>query len=229
MRKTILIFLVFTLFLPLFFSIVKIDLMMKIDRPLDGVYEAPPRPEISLKNIFNGNFQGDFEKYFNYKLWGRATMSRIYNQIIYSVFKSTDNSRVLIGKDGYLFEPWYAQVYLDEPIENQKLDLHNKMVMLTSLQKTFEEMGKRLFVIITPSKASIYPEYLPNDYHKYAVLKNSNVGGGGIRKIIMNILFPAPMILGLNILIIMMSFLSLKKKEWIFFQKAGRIGTEWPL
>jgi hypothetical protein len=225
MHKIILISLVFILSLPMFFSIVKIDLIMKIDRPLTGIYEEPPRPEISLKNIFNGSFQGDFEKYFNYKLRGRATMSRIYNQIIYSVFKSTDVNRVLIGKDGYLFELGYPETYLLEPTENQKHDLYNKMVMLTSLQKTFEEMGKRLFVIITPSKASIYPEYLPNDYHKYAVLKNSN-GGGGIRKIIMNILFPMPMILGLNILIIMMSFLIIKKTEKIYFQKAGRTGTE---
>jgi hypothetical protein len=211
MRRTIFILLVLILLAPLFFSAVKIDLIINIDRPLGGAYEEPKKPAISIANIFNGNFQNEFEKYFNYNLRGRATMSRIYNQIIYGLFKSTTNNILLTGKDGYLFEAGYPLTYLDEPAENQKQNLYDKMVTLASLQKTLERMGKYLFVIITPSKASIYPEHLPNDYHKYAMLKNG--GGGGIHKIIMNILFPAPVILTLNILIIMMSFLSLKKME----------------
>jgi hypothetical protein len=173
MRGKIYILLVIILLMPLFFSIVKIDIIMKIDRSLDGAYESPKRPEITLVNILNGNFQNDFEKYFNYKLRGRSIMTRIVNQVTYSLIKSTNNSRILIGKDGYLFEPWYPQAYLDESTESQRHDLYDKMVILASLQETVEEMGKHLFVIITPSKASIYPEYLPDDYHRYAALKSS--------------------------------------------------------
>jgi hypothetical protein len=173
MRGKIFILLVIILLIPLFFSIVKIDIIMKIDRPLDGAYESPERPEITPLNILNGSFQNDFEKYFNYNLRGRSTMTRIVNQVTYNLFRSTNNSSLLIGKDGYLFEPPYPQAYLGEPAESQQHDLYDKMTILASLQKTIEEMGKYLFVIITPNKASICPEYLPDDYHRYAALKSS--------------------------------------------------------
>jgi hypothetical protein len=172
MRKTIFILLVIFLTTPLFFSIVKFDIIRKIDSPLAGAYEAPTLPLISLKDILNGKFQTGFEKFFNHKLRGRSIMSRVYNQILYSVFQSTTNNSILVGKDGYLFEPWYPQAYLNEPSEDQLHVLYDKMAILASLQKTLKETGKSLFIIITPSKASIYPEYLPDDYHKYAEIKN---------------------------------------------------------
>jgi hypothetical protein len=171
MRKKIFISLVIILMMPLFFSIVKFDIIKKIDSPLVGAYEAPTFPAISLMDIFNGKFQTGFEKYFNYKLRGRSIMSRAYNQILYSMFRSTNNNGILIGKDDYLFEPWYPEAYLSEPPEDQLYAVYDKMLILTSLQETLKEMGKSLFVIITPSKASIYPEYLPDDYHKYVEMK----------------------------------------------------------
>jgi hypothetical protein len=173
MRGKLFVLLVIILLAPLFFSLVKIGIIIKIDRPLDGVYEAPKRPVVSIAGVLNGNFQIDFEKYFNYRLRGRSTMSRIFNQAIYSLFKSTTNNGILIGKEGYLYEPAYLEAYLTEPGEDQKRSLYNKMVVLASLQKTFKEMGKHVFVIITPSKASIYPEYLPDGYHRYGEMKNS--------------------------------------------------------
>jgi hypothetical protein len=148
-------------------------------------------------------------------------MSRIYNQIIYVLFKATDNKRILIGKDNYLFEPWYAEAYLNEPPENQKYDLYRKMDILVSLQKIIEKMGKSLFVIITPSKASIYPEYLPEDYRKYAILKNS---GGVYSKNFYEYFVSHANNIGLRYFDYHDAFLNLKKDEIDIFSKGG---THW--
>jgi hypothetical protein len=176
MRKTIFILLIIFLLMPLFFSLVKFDIIKKIDYPLTGAFAVPENIAISIPNILNGKFQTDFEKFFSYKLTGRPTMSRIYNQFMYSVFNSTNTTVIsnttLIGKDSYLFEFIYIEAYLNEPSKDQLYALYDKMVILASLQKRLKEMGKPLFVILTPSKASIYPEYLPDDYHRYAKMKN---------------------------------------------------------
>jgi hypothetical protein len=103
---------------------------------------------------------------------GKQTMVRIYNEVLYSFFNSTTSESIVIGKDKYLYEYAYTRAYLDEPDDNKKDELFDKLASLALLQKKIEEMGKLLFVIITPSKASIYPEYLPDAFAPYTSMKD---------------------------------------------------------
>jgi hypothetical protein len=111
-----------------------------MDQPLTGVFAAPKTPELSIKNICNGTFQEDYEKYFNYNLAGRPSMTRINNQIMYSLFRSANNREVLIGKDNYLYDPQYITSCLDEPDETEAENLLKNMLSLALLQKKFEEI-----------------------------------------------------------------------------------------
>jgi hypothetical protein len=145
---------------------------IEIEIPLNGYLEAAPRPILSVKNIFNGTFQNTFEKYFSYNLVGRKSMAIIYNQILYSFFNSTDNWDILIGKKNHLFQFAYVEAYLDEPDDDKKNELFDKLVSLALLQKKIEELGKIMLVIITPSKASLYSEYYPKDLTPYTSMKD---------------------------------------------------------
>jgi hypothetical protein len=221
MRKPIFILLVIFLLMPLFFSIVKFDIIRKIDSPLVGAYETPVLPTIFLTDILNGKFQTGFEKYFNYKLRGRSIMSRTYNQMLYTVFQAGSNNSILIGKNGYLFELAYPEAYLNEPTEKQKHDLHDKILTLAALQETLKEMGKSLFVIITPSKVSIYPEYLPDDYRKYVEMKNR---GEEYSQNFYEYFISQAGNIGLKYFDYHDTFLELKKNEVEIFSKGG---THW--
>jgi hypothetical protein len=172
LRKIILVLVILILCLPLSRSIEKFFSAITFENPLHGVFNVPARPALSIKNIFNGTFQNDFEKWFNYNMVGRPTMTRIYNQIQYSIFNS-NSMMIMAGKEKYLFEFSYAKAYLNEPDDIKKDELFNKLVQLALLQKKIEEMGKLLFVIITPSKASIYHEYLPGAFTRYVSMKKS--------------------------------------------------------
>jgi hypothetical protein len=141
------------------------EILRKLDKPLAGTFAVPADPELSLENIFTGTFQTQFEAYLSEKLPGRPVMTRLYN--------STDNPGLTIGKNGYLFEPWYAISYLAEPDAMEKDAQKNKIQLLVQLQKKMEKIDKAFFVIITPSKASFYPEYLPDDYSNYARMKKN--------------------------------------------------------
>ena len=115
LRKVLFGLVVLFIWLPLPFSIVKIlsekgvikqPIILKVDRILSGAYPVPEDPVLSVKNILNGKFQNDFEKYFSFEMFARPTMTRAYNQLIYSFFNSPNTDRVLIGKDKQLYEPW---------------------------------------------------------------------------------------------------------------------------
>jgi hypothetical protein len=221
MRKTIFILLVIFPLIPLLFSITKIDLIEIIDYPLTGAFVIPENPMLSIPNILNGKFQTDFEKYFSYNLTGRPTMSRIYNQFMYSIFNSTNTTVIgnttLIGKEGYLFEFIYIQAYLNEPSEDQLHTLYDKMLVLASLQETLKKMGKPLFVILTPSKVSIYPEYLSDGYHKYAEMKT----GGGYSQNFYDYFVSQAKSIGINYFDYHNKFLELKRKGNDIFSKGG--------
>jgi hypothetical protein len=170
-RKIIFVLVVLILCTPLPRTIEKYFFEVNFESLLAGTFDVPDRPALSIKNIFNNSFQNYFEKYFNFNLVGRPTMTRIYNQILYSLFNSTCDA-VVMGKYKSLFELTYLNAYLDEPADYKKDELFDKLVQLALLQQKVEEMGKLLFVIITPSKASIYPEYLPNVFTHYVSMKN---------------------------------------------------------
>jgi hypothetical protein len=154
-------------------SMLKFFFNIEIEIPLNGYLEAAPRPVLPIKDIFNGTFQNNFEKYFSYNMAGRKSMVIIYNQILYSFFGSINSDAIMMGKNKYLFDLTYdVRAYLDEPDDDKKKEFFDKLVQLTLLQKKIEELGKLLFVIITPSKASIYKEYFPEDLAPYVYMKN---------------------------------------------------------
>jgi hypothetical protein len=80
----------------------------------------------------------------------------------------------MLGKNKYLFDLKYdVKAFLDEPDDEKKREFFNKLVQLALLQQKIEELGKLLFVIVTPSKASIYKEYFPKDLTPYKNMKDN--------------------------------------------------------
>jgi hypothetical protein len=176
LRKVIFVLVVLILCTPLYRSIEKFFFGTEFDSILVGAFVVPNRPVLSIKNIINGTFQNDFEVYFSYNMVGRQTMTRTYNQILYSLFNSVSSSEfnlgTFIGKNKYLFEFIYPNAYLNEPDDDEKDELFDNLTLLTLLQQKIEEMGKKLTVIVTPSKASFYAEYLPDSYAPYISMKD---------------------------------------------------------
>ena len=181
MRKAILVLVIIILWLPPLFTALKFlsekeiikmpDLVLKFDRRLSGVIVIPKDPDLSIKNLLDGTFQKDVDTYFNHGMYGRPTMTRIYNQILYSLFYSPNTTQVVMGKGKQLFELAYPLAYLKEVDDNERTELFDQLSSLALLQKRLEEMGKLLLVLVSPSKVSIYTEGLPNDFARYASMK----------------------------------------------------------
>jgi hypothetical protein len=141
-----------------------------INRPLYGVLVPPEKPKLSVKMLLDGTFQNDFGTYFAYKLTGRILMTRLYNQLLFSVFKSSD-SGLMHGKNDHWIARWTLS-FLTEPDSNWGKELRTKVKMIAELEKKLEEHAVKFFLLEYPDKASIYPECLPQAYQPYVMAKN---------------------------------------------------------
>ena len=71
---------------------------------------------------------------------------------------------IIPGKHGNLFERNYLEVYgrLDEPLPNSEAEA--LVVMMKYLSERLRALGSCFVFVITPSKATIYPEDIPDRY-----------------------------------------------------------------
>ncbi len=158
---------------PLFFTLINYgsrliwNVNILTEDELSGVINTPQQTELSLETLQSRQFQSDFEKNFEYNLASRKVCTRVYNQLLYSVFDTTDNSEILVGREDYLFEKAYPRALLTELTPQERTELEENINKLARLTKLLKEHGVTLVVRMSPSKAELYPEYLPHSYSRF--------------------------------------------------------------
>ena len=136
------------------------------NRTLSGVTIRSELPSVSLASWLNGDLQKGLNTLVSENFAGRELLIRIFNQTLYSLFhKSYMYFEMIIpGKNGDLFERRYLEVYgrLDEPLPNSEAEA--LVVMMKYLSERLKELGSSFVFVITPSKATIYPEDIPDQF-----------------------------------------------------------------
>ena len=137
-------------------------------KPLDGVIDEIGWPKITMKRYVDRSYQIHLEKYTKQNFGFREWLIRCYNQYLWDVFRTTSLPNVAIGKDDWLYEPWFVDDYYqglmydetDNP-EIFKDRLRKEAIRLYKLQEVLKGLGVTLFVMVEPGKDRIYPEHLP--------------------------------------------------------------------
>jgi alginate O-acetyltransferase complex protein AlgJ len=140
---------------------------------LHGVENNADRPTLSLANISNGEYQKKADQWINQHFGLRDFFVKTSNQFYYSLFNETPpNNSIVVGKENQLYINSYITDYLNiiPPLDPNVLE--KKVKEIKALQDALKEIGKTYIVLITPSKAAIYPEYIPNQFT--ALRGNSN-------------------------------------------------------
>jgi hypothetical protein len=136
------------------------------NRTLSGITIKNDLPSVSLAGWLNGDLQKGLNTLVSENFAGRELLIRIFNQTLYSAFhKSYMYFEMIIpGKHGDLFERNYLAVYgrFDEPIPDAEAEA--LVVMMKYLSERLKELGSCFVFVITPSKASIYPEDIPDRF-----------------------------------------------------------------
>ena len=131
---------------------------------LSGVTIDEKRPEYSLNNYYSGEYQSQFDKWYLQNYASRNIYIKMYNQLRYDLFSE---GSVVVGKYDYLFEKGYINEYLGIGIESETEDeIQQYIQLLESINNICNSNGKKMYLIITPSKADFETDYIPNKYFK---------------------------------------------------------------
>lgn len=138
-------------------------------KPLAGVQEKTEFPKLTLENYSSGKYQSDLEQYSRENFGFREWLIRFYNQYLWDCYHITNVESVVIGKNNYIYSKNPVDDYLGtyrlefaEDLPQLQQNLTQEALKIKKVQEILAEYGKSLFVVIEPSKVSVYPEYLPS-------------------------------------------------------------------
>ena len=135
-------------------------------KPLNGVFPVTPKPAFSCSTFMTGEYQDKLRLSIEDSVGFKPDFVRLYNQIDYSLFSIAHASRMVVGKEGYLFADTYIKGYTGVDFVGTHL-LDNKVAMVKFLQDyLWRKKGILLLVVFAPGKGFYYPEYIPSRYLK---------------------------------------------------------------
>ncbi len=133
---------------------------------LFGVEEKAQSPSLSWPTWWSGKFQEKFDSWFSEKVGFRTYFIRSENELNLALFgdiSSRSPSKIILGRDNYLYERGYISAAL-KPIKVGKAKLERSADKLKRLQSLLAARGIAFTLLISPNKANIYADHLPERY-----------------------------------------------------------------
>src|ERR1700744_634218 len=136
------------------------------NRTLFGVSIKGEQPPLKVSAWLNGDLQKGVNDFISEHFAGRELLIRGYNQILFSAFDKSYMSKeeIIHGRHGDLFQRWYVQVFDHDIDLLQSKEGEALVVMMKDLTERLKSVGSCFVFVITPSKASVYPEDIPDRY-----------------------------------------------------------------
>jgi alginate O-acetyltransferase complex protein AlgJ len=133
---------------------------------LAGFVPEADAPEFSLQSWLEGDFQRDADIWFKERFGLRDYYVRIANHLNYHFFSLSQKGsiQIIVGRDGELHEAGYLRHYCRYGLDESGWDVHKLFRRMRRLQDSFEARGIAFFFLITPTKASVYPDSLPDAF-----------------------------------------------------------------
>lgn len=172
-QETIASYLFYAILLVLFLPTLQLFFGFKIVEKLNGVSVPTSNPTWSYEAWMEGNYQMQKDFFWKENFGYREDAIRLNNDRIYHLYKASSNKEIIIGKDNYLFERVYINEYCGLDYVGKE-SIKDAVAKLKVIQDKFKKLGKTFVVIIAPSKARYYSEYLP-DYFVKSNITNYSV------------------------------------------------------
>ncbi|MCB9798280.1 hypothetical protein H6758_00975 [Candidatus Nomurabacteria bacterium] len=135
-------------------------------RPLDGFELSATMPKVTKAAWMTGEYQKQTLEYVSQNIGFRGYMVRTDNELTLRVFDELPSGTVpeiVMGKDEYLFERAYIDAMYNKPWTPSSI-LDKKARDLSRFEQKLAARGVPFVLLIAPSKASVYPEWIPDKY-----------------------------------------------------------------
>jgi hypothetical protein len=130
-------------------------------KPLAGDIANPNCDSIKVANWLSGEYQEKKQVYLNASFGFRNWLVRLNNQIRFELFKKPEPQAVIVGKENYLYEKNYIDTYCGLDFLGED-SIHHTVDRLKFISDTLDKLGKKLIVVLSPGKASFFPEFIPD-------------------------------------------------------------------
>ncbi len=142
-----------------FFSMAGID----TSKQLMGSTIDAPEPEVQLETVLNGACQTAFDNWFVENFSFRYYFVKLYNQLMFCLGETNNN--IVVGKNNYLYGRDYVETFVHNAVVEERDAVFDQYAeKIRHIQDYCLKNGKTFIYIISPSKAVIYPEYIPDRY-----------------------------------------------------------------
>jgi len=162
MKKILFYFFIIILLIP----VLQKELKLFQFSELNGAIYETKDIDFTLRKWVSFEYQNNKEQYIKNNIGFRSPFIKSYNQMLYSFFNIANNPGGVVGKDNYLYlESYIYNETGKNYIGNNKVSTISEQLQF--LKNYFKKRDINLLIVIAPSKASFYPEYIPDYYHYY--------------------------------------------------------------
>jgi hypothetical protein len=128
----------------------------------EGQMILTPNSFLTKSSLIN-QYTQNIAKYASYNFGLSNIYVKSSNQIDYSLFNQASRKGIIMGKNNFFFEEKQLQAYYGSDFIGTKT-ITKQLKELNLLQQKLTADGKLLLIVIAPSKASFYPEFIPSSY-----------------------------------------------------------------
>lgn len=143
--------------------------------------------------IYSKKFFEQFTTYFNDNYGFRDLFIKLNNTIEYSLFKTSPNPQVIVGKGDWLFYKDEISDYTGKLLISDE-QMSKLAQNISDLSNKLNKQGIKFIFMVAPNKSSIYPEFVPNRYAK-SNLSNYDRLVSELKKKEINVFDPKPLLL----------------------------------
>ena len=132
-------------------------------KPLNGASAKKEKPALSINSWFSGEYQKQFEDFFNEEFGFRTVLVKLNHEIDFLCFKKAHAAWVIVGKKNYIYESGYIDAYYGKDYIGEE-KINNYLRQIKQIQDTLKKRNKLFLLVFAPGKASFYPEFIPDKY-----------------------------------------------------------------
>lgn len=121
------------------------------------------KPKLTVTTI--KTYPKAFDSYYNDNLPFRNSLIKAWANINYDLFNTTIDSRVIIGKEGWLFYEGEEAKSIKQVQGLSRFSEEQKKNILENLEFNRDKLKKKgieFYALVIPNKENIYKEYLPD-------------------------------------------------------------------
>jgi alginate O-acetyltransferase complex protein AlgJ len=133
-------------------------LEIRIGRALRGVVEEPTPFQWSWQAFKDGSNQKAIAREVSEAIPLRRVLVRVNNQIRFKLYGAFGAPGIVRGEKGYLFEKAYIDEFCARDLSDLAARAPSWIANLKELQDFFASRGKTFIYVVTPSKATHFPE-----------------------------------------------------------------------